>query len=200
MRLKQLYKTYSLDELVEKYKKTHDELIFSVIYARIVGLIIKMLQHIEQDKDEIDDFIMYFNQGIINVIEKFDANKSKFMTYIIDTIRCDYINYVKYKTRQKRKPIAVLNIEDYENELYYYEDFCTNDNIAELADVLSKLTDRQREYIYLKYYVGLSSKEIADMFDVTVFHVNNYLAQIRKKIRDMVGADKNVVNRRNTNT
>ncbi len=52
-----------------------------------------------------------------------------------------------------------------------------------LRTSVNKLADRQKEIIYLKYYLGLNNKEIADMLGISYQTVRNTLCTALGKIR-----------------
>lgn len=52
-----------------------------------------------------------------------------------------------------------------------------------LMTSVNKLADRQKEIIYLKYYLGLNNKEIADMLGISYQTVRNTLCNALSKIR-----------------
>lgn len=183
MKLKQLYKTYTLDELVDKYKKTHDELAFSVLYQRILLLIGRLLSKINEGIEDIEDFVFYFNERLTKLIDDFDDEKGKFVTYVCAAIKNDYINYTLYKTRKRRKPIAVYNIYDYEYKLYYYVDIYTDYRVLDLKLILSQLTNRQREILYLHYNEGFSLREIAEFYDTSVYFIKKDLRYAEETIK-----------------
>lgn len=183
MRLKQLYKSYTIDRLVEEYKKTHDELVFSILYSRIVALISKLLAKINEGIDDIEDFIVYFHERLIHIIDGFDADKGKFLTYVSTAIKNDYTNYILYKSRKKRKPIAIYNIDDYENKLYHYVDLYNDSRILDLKIALDMLTQRQRELLYLRYNEGFSLREIAEIYQTTTHYIKKDLQNAEETIK-----------------
>lgn len=66
-----------------------------------------------------------------------------------------------------------------------------------LNEAISNLGERQKEMIYLKYHVGLNSKEIADMLDISHQTVRNTLCnaliRIRKDFEDDIPKGRMVV-------
>ncbi|MEM8523267.1 MAG: sigma-70 family RNA polymerase sigma factor [Bacteroidota bacterium] len=55
-----------------------------------------------------------------------------------------------------------------------------------LEQVLNELPTRQREVIYLKYYNNLSSKEIAEVMEISQQGVLNTLYKAFKKLRSNI--------------
>lgn len=198
MNLKQLYKTYSLDELVEKYKKTRDELVFSVLYSKIMTLFYKYFASKFNSKEDAEDFILFFNQNLIKLIDMYEPKKSSFAYYIIQSMNCDFINYLQYKNRIKRKPIFIMSIDDCAKELKYEQEEIS-DKIIDIRIALEKLTDMQKRCIYLRYYEGYTDKEIAKIFQVSHSYIRNYMTEIRRKIKKIV-EDEQFNYWRNTNT
>jgi RNA polymerase sigma factor (sigma-70 family) len=58
--------------------------------------------------------------------------------------------------------------------------------MAEVIDVLMALPTRQRATVYLHYWEGLSTSEIADVMDVGPGTVKRYLHLARKKLKGVL--------------
>ncbi len=55
--------------------------------------------------------------------------------------------------------------------------------IVQLKELILKLSPREREIIYLKYFQGFNNKEIAEMLEIKYQTVRNILADAIKKMR-----------------
>jgi len=57
---------------------------------------------------------------------------------------------------------------------------------AKIKQVMSKLTDHQRELIHLKYSEGFQNSEIAEMLNIDVASVRTLLYRSLKKVRKLL--------------
>lgn len=59
-----------------------------------------------------------------------------------------------------------------------------------LQQILDSLNGKQREIIYLRYYKGLSAKEVASIFNTKDVQINKAVLRIKKKLREQNVYDK----------
>jgi RNA polymerase sigma factor (sigma-70 family) len=59
--------------------------------------------------------------------------------------------------------------------------------VLQLIAALAKLPNRQREIIYLKYYLNLSYEEICDIMQIQYQVARNQISQAIKTLKSIVG-------------
>lgn len=62
----------------------------------------------------------------------------------------------------------------------------------ELKKVIDKLTPKQKEILYLRFYEGMSYDEIEDIMSVNYQVARNYLSQCLKTIKDKISSKSSV--------
>lgn len=77
-------------------------------------------------------------------------------------------------------------LEQYDKEISSLDDMK-----FDIGDALQKLTPSSRGIVYLFYYEELSTKEIAQMLHLSQTAVRSRLFQARKKLKQLLGDDKN---------
>ena len=92
--------------------------------------------------------------------------------------------------RNKSKFGILLCIDDYlDNNIEVKEEFLPQEHLENIesrdavSEVLSSISERQREAILLHYYDGLSVTEVAQVMKITKQSVSEYLAISREKLR-----------------
>jgi RNA polymerase sigma factor (sigma-70 family) len=107
-------------------------------------------------------------------------------SYLFTSLRRRIFKTIKKESKAfQLKETAALytdiqfKVDDFQDQLI--DDL---DSKKYLVEVLNSLPWRQREAIYLKYYNGLSTKEIAEVMGVSNQTVLNTLYQTLKKIRN----------------
>jgi len=61
----------------------------------------------------------------------------------------------------------------------------------EFKKSLENLDKRQREALFLKFYSGLSSDEVAEVMDITRQSVYNYISKAVERIQNYLGINSN---------
>ncbi|HEX3009545.1 MAG TPA: sigma-70 family RNA polymerase sigma factor [Bacteroidales bacterium] len=94
---------------------------------------------------------------------------------------------------EMQKPNLSLTDEtiDYLNLKYSYEDFVVNDLVSketrqQVITAINKLSSRQREAIYLRYFQDLDFETIAQIMEMNVQSVRNTLQRAMQFMRDLM--------------
>lgn len=82
-------------------------------------------------------------------------------------------------------------IEDHLEIIYSHEDFLIHNQVTEeirqqVIAALNKLTKRQREAIYLRYFEELDFETIANLMDMNLQSVRNTLSRAMMLLRDLM--------------
>ena len=105
--------------------------------------------------------------------------------YLFRSLRRRVLEKVQKEQRQKTSDMefACLAHFQFSEENLLLEEEIQSDTRKALADALNNLPWGQREAIYLRYYNGLKTKEIAEIMGVANQTVLNTLHQALKKIQ-----------------
>lgn len=104
----------------------------------------------------------------VKVMEKydsFDESKASLSTWIFTIARNTLIDY--YRGRKVFEEVS----EDIEASFEIDEDICNNETLDELANALKKLEERERDIVILRYYSGLTLKDIAAKIGISYAYV-----------------------------
>ena len=117
-------------------------------YSKIIHSIIHSL-HIYKDHDE------FYQIGLIalwNASENFDETKGQFSTYAYSFIKGRMLNHLKKEKKQEDSD-STMSEED-------WMQICYEDRLLEKETLLSyfyHLTDKEKQWVLLRFYVGLSN-------------------------------------------
>lgn len=90
---------------------------------------------------------------------------------------------------------TTLPLEDeslsYLHLTYSYEDFLINDQVTkdtrqQVIEAINKLTPRQREAIYLRYFQDLEFETISQIMEMNIQSVRNTLQRAMQMMRDLI--------------
>lgn len=112
-------------------------------------------------------------------------------SYLFSSLRRIILRRIKKnRNRARRNHDYSLNMFE---EMYNIEDVLIHfeteyQQKVQLGGALESLSKRQREAVYLKFYNGLSNKEISEVMDVNKQSVYNHISKAIQKMQDFVQA------------
>jgi len=164
--------------------KNWDDSALTLIYTEYADQLytygLKIINHEALVKDCIQEVF-------IQLIEKRETLviTSKTQIYLFKSLRNKLLEELRSEKREK-DIVKNLSGSDNQPENTADQSMITLENkkfIEErLRQAMSKLTDHQKELIYLKYSEGLKNKEIAGLLDIDVASVRTLLYRSLKKV------------------
>lgn len=114
--------------------------------------------------------------------------------YLMSALRNEIINY---KTRENRYDHNHTELEvfklDFSVETEYIRKEEINEQTHQLTEAMNRLTPRQKEIIYLRYFEELDYPQIAEMMDVTVKGAYKLSARALEALKEIMQVDKIVL-------
>lgn len=148
---------------------------FEILYKIYSGSIynffyFSILNHTEaEDLTSITFLKLYIN------LDYYDSSKALPSTYLYKIARNTLNDYLR--TNIKKKDISLDEIQS---------DILSEENIDDkifLYEILSKLTERERQLIFYKYKMELSVREISELMNISVTNVTTLCSRTLKKIK-----------------
>lgn len=138
---------------------------FTLLYRRYSPVMLRYGQRLVSDTDIVKDSI----QQVFFQIWKSRQNLStppSVKNYLLKAFRCEIAKKATFKNKHEPLPDNTqLGVEaSHESELIKLQSIEVNKRKIHL--LLSKLPERQREVIFLKYYTGLQYDEISDIMGI----------------------------------
>ncbi len=121
---------------------------------------------------------------VIKYADGYNPGISKLITWIMAIAR--NVMFEFYKNNKKNE--SVLDIEKWK-EILEDENVPDPDEKLNMLFLLDKLGERERNIIYLRYYLELSYKEIADSLSITEKNVSVILTRTLKKLKKLLNED-----------
>ncbi len=112
--------------------------------------------------------------------------------YLMSSLRNEVLNY-RYK-EQRVADHAEKYADVFDMYFNVETDYIKKEELraraSVLAEAMNKLTPRQKEIIYLRFFEELSYEEIAEMMDINVKGAYKLSARALESLRDVLGGDK----------
>lgn len=142
----------------------------------------KILNDEESVKDAIQDVFLsiYERRNNLSQIENLRA-------YLCRATRNKLLDKKRLTLQYKADNILSAEFEiavDFKSTMEDNE--YSEEQVKQLNVMLHKLTSRQREFIFLKYYNGFSNEEIADITGISKQSVANALHESLRKMRESI--------------
>lgn len=174
-----------------------DKEFISGLYEKYYPIMKKKAYDITHDINVTDDLI---HEAFIKLIDKIPILRSlsccKQASYIVNTIKNISISYVRKRNSNANKQfigdendIAEM-IED--TAITIEESFIKKEDIKSLGELMSKLSERDRNLLYNKYIFELSDKEISELMGIPVNNIRQYLVRARKRAIKLLNNEYNL--------
>jgi len=172
----------AIAELLNRIQQEDDSALSELYdqYSRLVYSVAYQVLENQQDAEEVtqDAFLRIWNKS-----ELFDADKGKFVSWLLTLTKRIAIDKLRHKQRASR----VQNPVSLDEKEYLWETTLVDDDNSELhstlQDALRELPSEYREALQLAYFKGMTHKEIAEALDRPLGTVKSHIRQGMEKLR-----------------
>jgi RNA polymerase sigma-70 factor, ECF subfamily len=178
-----------LSIISKKHDKGNLEEMFYLYYKDMLYTANDILNDIHAAEDVVQEaFIKIFNCFNKNVDIKCHETR-EFFVIVVRRLAIDL-----YRQRKRR---STVNIEDLDDMIpdHNSEDpeayVLRLDNIKLIAAKLSEIREEYAQILALKYEYGYSSKELAEILDISEENVRKRLARAKKALHKIIGGEYN---------
>ena len=133
----------------------------SEIYEQYRGKVLGYLRGKVNDGYLAEDLCSEVFLKVYEKIDDYDASRSSLSTWIFTITRNTLTDY--FRTRRVHEEIPEMLPDDSSVE----EDVLNGEMLEILAGALEKLEERERDIVILRYYSGVTLKEIAERLDIS---------------------------------
>lgn len=184
-----------MDDLFWNQLKIGNEQAYQLLYDKYAGMLYEYGMKVVADDDIVSEAI----QSLFVYIFEKRQNLSKpisieaYLYVSLKRLILKRLNkderYMTVSLDDSENPVSQFNLEISMNETME-ETAYKEDLLKSLQLALDKLTKKQREVIYLKYYKGMKNDEVAFIMGLEMKTVKNLsslaIANLRNLIRDML--------------
>lgn len=167
-------------ELLKQYSVGNDDAI-SVIIDRYKVRVFNYIRNMVKSEAIADDI---FQDTFIKVIKSLENNKytdnGKLLSWILRIAHNQVIDYFRHNKQQNRVSTDVEHRDVLNDKRLVdnnIEDKLVSDQLkTDVRHLVDQLSEDQREVVVMRYYLGLSFKDIAEMTGVSI---NTSLGRMR---------------------
>ena len=147
------------------------------LYRDYYGKVRRYIRSKIDNAYEAEDIAANVFLKIYEKIDSFDETKASLSTWIYTVMRNTLTDY--FRTRKVINEIPESFSEDSSLE----DDVCNADMLEKLADALETLDERERNIIILKFYSGITLREISSRLGISYTYVKVLYNGALKKLR-----------------
>jgi len=179
-----MFKQESDAEIWKEIKQDHQGALSELFY-RYSDLLLSYCLTITQDRDLIKDCIQELFLDIWKRRDKL-AEVEKVKYYLLSVIRRILLRRLKADERKLQIELPHLETSSRSEESKTIEKESLQNQQLYMAEKINLLPERQKEVIYLRYYLGMSHDEICEIMDIRKQAAWNLLSRAIKKLRDII--------------
>lgn len=168
-----------MGEVVQLSEKMNFETVYEKYYDRIYNYVYSILQNKEDTEDIVSDtFITAYTS-----YDKYDSGKASVVTWLSRIAHNKAVNHVRsYTFRNKTELGENEEMEDSRKDFTE-----TVEDNAILEKLFSQISEEEREFLNLRYIMGLKDAEVADVLGINAKAVNKRYQRLLAKCRDLIG-------------
>lgn len=133
-----------------------------------------------RDPQEAEDLVSEVFLKVYQRLDSFDESKASVSTWVYAITRNAVIDYYRVSRVHSELPETLASGEDLEETL------CRADTLEALAAALETLDERRRDIIILRYYRGMTLRDIAQRMGLSYAYIkalhSGALASLRRKL------------------
>jgi RNA polymerase sigma factor (sigma-70 family) len=171
-----------VDILWNKFKKG-DHSAFELMYNGYIDQLIAYGNRFSKDRSLVEDAIHDLFVRLYERRERLN-NPNSLKAYLFSSLRREIIAKQNRKDTPQDEFSDNLFKLDIDVEQAMIKTELKSEQVAQVQQVLNKLSDRQREVVYLSFYNNLSHDEIAEVLGINNQSVRNLLSQGLKRMRN----------------
>jgi len=142
------------------------------------------------NRENTEDIVSQVFMKVLGHLDTFDPEKASFKTWIYRITDHTLIDFYR-----KQRPSLSIDHEEsgLENELYVhfdeqYEQIASPMRKA-IFSALAQLPERERLFVYYKYFQNITNREIARQMNMNENTVSAIMARARKKLQGILAAE-----------
>lgn len=147
---------------------------------------------ITQDRQLAEDVTQEVFIRIANNIRKFDETRP-FEPYLMRCVVNFALDAVRKENRMDISPDGLENLERLIQNSVDVEDAAEMNQVKQkMVAVMQRLSPRQRSVVVMRYYLGLSEKEMADDLGAAPGTIKWLLNAARTRLRSLLDGERNI--------
>jgi RNA polymerase sigma factor (sigma-70 family) len=172
-------------ETRELLRRWHDQADYSAreeLVTRMLPLARSLARRYANKGEPLDDLEQVASVGLLKAIDRFDLDREvKFATFAVPTIAGEIKRHFRDRGWMLRVP---REVQELNARLSRTREALTRD--LGRAPTVDELAPREREILRLRFFEGLTQREIADEVGISQMHVSRLIRRSVDALRDTI--------------
>ncbi len=175
------------NQLAEKAK--YDKEAFGDIYDYYFPRVYSFILAKVKNSHQADDIISSTFERVLLKLDDYNCQRGAFSTWIF-RIAINEMNNAFRKTKNRHEAAWEDFFNPADSRHTPEQKLVVDEGDGQLLVAMEKLGERERKIVLLKYFAGMSNKEIAEMLELTATNVGVVLHRSLDKLKKLLEADK----------
>ncbi len=171
---------HSDQELIDRYKKTHDNEILGVLYERYMHLVYGTCLKYLKDPEAAKDAVMNIFEELITKLRTHQVDNFRGWLFVVSKNHCLMQLRKESRTRTTEIPISLMQSEE---EIHLNGVMEKEKHLTDLEDCLGKLTDEQQRTVRLFYLENKCYNEITEITGIEWNLVRSHIQNGRRNLK-----------------
>jgi RNA polymerase sigma factor (sigma-70 family) len=167
-------------ELIELYKKTHNNETFGVLYERYMHLVYGTCLKYLKDTESAKDAVMNIFEELMTKLRSHQVDHFRSWLFVVAKNHCLMQLRKDSRTRTTEIPISLMQSEE---EIHLNGVLEKENHLIALEDCLDKLPDDQQRSVRLFYLENKCYNEIADITGMEWNRIRSHIQNGRRNLK-----------------
>lgn len=158
-----------------------EEQAFAEFYTAFVGPLTAIGRHLLRRDEDVEDLVHEVLVEAVSTLDSFDEQRGGMLGWLAGILRHRAIDRARILRRRYREVVVPRELSDAIEQ----EDLTASvEEQLDIRELLRELPDRERDVVYLHYFLGYSYNEIAEQLGMSEVSARQYASRARTKLRE----------------
>jgi RNA polymerase sigma-70 factor, ECF subfamily len=157
-----------------------EEQAFIDFYTAFSGPLTSIGRHLLQREEDVEDLVQEVLVEALSSLDTFNHRRGSLLGWLVGILRHRAVDRARILRRRYREIVATHQLA----EAIEHEDLAAQvQQRVDIRELLRELPDRERDVVYLHYFLGLPYSEVADRLGISTVAARQYASRARDKLR-----------------
>lgn len=167
-------------ELIEKYKRTHNNEVLGVLYERYMHLVYGTCLKYLKDREAAKDAVMNIFEELMTKLRSHEVDNFKSWLFVVSKNHCLMLLRKESRARTVEIPISLMQSEE---EIHLNGVLEKEKHLNDLEDCLQSLVDEQQRTVRMFYLDNKCYNEIAEMTGMEWNRIRSHIQNGRRNLK-----------------
>jgi RNA polymerase sigma factor (sigma-70 family) len=167
-------------ELIEKYKRTHNNEVLGVLYERYMHLVYGTCLKYLKDREAAKDAVMNIFEELMTKLRSHEVDNFKSWLFVVSKNHCLMLLRKESRSRTVEIPISLMQSEE---EIHLNGVLEKEKHLNDLEDCLQSLVDEQQRTVRMFYLDNKCYNEIAEMTGMEWNRIRSHIQNGRRNLK-----------------